>query len=48
LSIDVGASQTTDFKLTFKAGVATGLYTFVTRLDGKPNEDDEVDIWPPR
>jgi hypothetical protein len=47
LSTDVGPS-TANFRLRVKPDAPTGLYTFVTLLDGKPNEDDEADIWPPR
>jgi hypothetical protein len=49
LSIPVPATGTVvPFKLRVKADAPYGLYTFVTLLDGKANEDDEADIWPPR
>jgi hypothetical protein len=44
-------STTTDkliLSLRVKEDAAPGLYTFVTLLDGKPDDDDEIDIWPPR
>lgn len=36
-----------ELRLKVKEDARPGHYTFVTLLDGKANEDDEADIWPP-